>query len=139
MIWRFRGTSSYLAAQAKRLGVQPILAERARTNPEIYHVSVLLAQVCELYHRVPKEDGEPIFTVRDVERLAATIAQCEMDCEKLHMLAAASSMMISEAYAAIGAKVPRRPYRVCCDHDDARPIPPPGETTPAVNSLTESG
>ena len=54
MLWHFRGTPHYLGQQAVRLGITPVLADRARNNQEIYRVSVLLAQLSERYHKARK-------------------------------------------------------------------------------------
>ena len=57
-MWRFRGSPHYIDQQGERLGVPKILTDRARHNPEIYRVSVLIGQLCERYHRSRRENHE---------------------------------------------------------------------------------
>ena len=56
-MWRFRGSPHYIDQQGDRLGVSKILTDRARHNQEMYRVSVLVGQLCERYHRTPKDGG----------------------------------------------------------------------------------
>ncbi len=98
MLWRFRGTPHYLGQQSSRLGVTPVLADRARNNQEIYRVSVLLAQLCERYHKARKEDGRPILHGTEMGQVRGTLEQAEQECAKLHALAATAAEMIDEAY-----------------------------------------
>jgi hypothetical protein len=128
-MWRFRGTPFYLDAQADRLGISRILADRARTNAEIHRVSTLLGQLCERYHHAPKQDGR-IATVFPAElaQIQGTLGQAECELAKLHALAAAATAMIDEAHQAFGLALPQRTHRVVCDFDesptmaDLRPI-----------------
>jgi hypothetical protein len=117
-MWRFRGTPYYLDAQGERLGLSKILTDRARHNPEVYRVSVLLGQLCERYHRAPKEDGRAVVSPAELAQIRGTLGQCEHELEKLHALAAASQAMVDEAHEAFGLEVPGRHFRVRCDFDD---------------------
>jgi hypothetical protein len=117
MLWRFRGTPHYLGQQASRLGVTPVLADRARNNQEIYRVAVLLAQLCERYHKARKEDGRPVLPLTELAQVRGTLQQAEQECAKLHALAATAATMIDEAYAAFGTKKPRRTFEVLSDFD----------------------
>ena len=117
MLWRFRGTPHYLGQQASRLGVTPVLADRARNNQEIYRVSVLLAQLCERYHRARKEDVRPVLALTELAQVRGTLQQAEQECAKLHALAATAATMIDEAYDAFGADQPRREFAVMCNFD----------------------
>ena len=117
MLWRFRGTPHFLGQQASRLGVTPVLADRARNNQEIYRVSVLLAQLCERYHKARKEDGRPVLPMTELAQIHGTLAQAEQECAKLHALAATAAAMIDEAYEAFDGAAPTRHFGVLCDFD----------------------
>lgn len=119
-MWRYRGTPHYLSGQAARLGLTPILADRARNNKEIYRVSVLLAQLCERYHRARKEDGRPVLPFQEIGQVRGTLQECEAECAKLHALAASAAAMLDEAWAAFHFEQPTRHFAVLCDFD-----PPP--------------
>ena len=126
-MWRFRGTPYYLDAQGERLGLSKVLTDRARHNPEVYRVSVLLGQLCERYHRAPKEGGRAVVPPAELAQIRGTLGQCEQELEKLHALAAASQAMVDEAHGAFGLEVPGRHFRVRCDFDD---LPAPADLTP---------
>ena len=117
-MWRFRGTPYYLDAQGVRLGLSKALTDRARHNPEVYRVSVLLGQLCERYHRAPKEGERALIPPVELAQVRGTMSQCEQELEKLHALAAASQAMVDEAYRAFGLDGPDRHFRVRCDFDD---------------------
>jgi hypothetical protein len=116
-MWRFRGSPHYLDQQAKRLGITQVLADRARHNPEIYRVSVLLAQLSERYHRVRKENGKAVFFTTELAQIKGTLEQCELELQKLHMLASAANAMLDEAWQAFGYETPQRLFKVTCDLD----------------------
>jgi hypothetical protein len=122
-MWRFRGTPHYLNEQAKRLGITQILADRARHNAEIYRVSVLLAQLCERYHRARSEDGKPVFQATELAQIKGTLEQCELELDKLHALAGSAQGMLDEAWSAFGFKVPQRPFYIMCNYDSAFVLP----------------
>jgi hypothetical protein len=126
-MWRFRGTPYYLDAQGERLGLSKVLTDRARHNPEVYRVSVLLGQLCERYHRASKEGGRAMVPPAELAQIRGTLGQCEQELEKLHALAAASQVMVDEAHAAFGLEAPGRPFGVRCDFDD---LPAPADLTP---------
>ena len=126
-MWRFRGTPYYLDAQGDRLGLSKVLTDRARHNPEVYRVSVLLGQLCERYHQAPKEGGRAMVLPAELAQIRGTLGQCEQELQKLHALAAAAQAMVDEAHAAFGLDAPRRPFRVRCDFDD---LPNPADLTP---------
>jgi hypothetical protein len=140
-VWRFRGNPHHLDRQARRLGISQVLADRARHNPEIYRLGVLLAQLCERYHRARKEDGKPVFYTVELAQIKGTLEQCELELQKLHMLAGAADTMLGEAWRAFEFEPPKRSFAIISDHDndDARPIPHSNGTTPAVETLIESG
>jgi hypothetical protein len=117
MIWRFRGTPHYLGQQAVRLGITPVLADRARNNQEIYRVSVLLSQLCERWHKARKEDGRPVLPGPETAQVRGTLEQAEQECAKLHTLAATAATMIDEAYTAFALPQPARNFAVLCDFD----------------------
>jgi len=129
-MWRFRGTPPYLGQQAKRLGISQVLADRARHNPEIHRVSILLGQLCERCHRARKEDGKPVLPVPELAQVRGTLDQAEQECAKLHALASASAEMLDEAWAAFGLQPPDRHFAVLCDYDTTPVIPlPAGDGT----------
>ncbi|HKI21333.1 MAG TPA: hypothetical protein VKA15_25795, partial [Isosphaeraceae bacterium] len=99
-MWRFRGSPHYLDAQAARLGLPKILADRARHNAEIFRVQVLVSQLCERFHRARKEEGRPIFGAPERAQVKGTLEQAELELQKLHMLAAAAAAMLDEAWQA---------------------------------------
>ena len=74
-MWRYRGTPHHLSLQARRLGISEVLADRARHNQEIYRCSVLLAQLCERYHRARKEAGRPVFGRPELAQIEGTLNQ----------------------------------------------------------------
>jgi hypothetical protein len=121
--WHFRGTPHYLASQARRLGITQILADRSRNNPEIYQVSVLLAQLCQRYHSARKERGKPLLSVTERAQIRGTLDQCEFEVQKLHMLAAATEAMMAEAWAAFDLEPPARPFTVASGNDPVLPLP----------------
>jgi len=129
-MWRFRGTPPYLGQQAKRLGISQVLVDRARHNPEIHRVSVLLGQLCERCHRARKEDGKPVLPVPELNQVRGTLEQVEQECAKLHALAAASAEMLDEAWAAFGLERPNRHFEVLSDFDTQPIVPlPAGDGT----------
>jgi len=117
MSWRYRGTPPYLSAQAKRLGISQVLADRARHNPEIHRVSVLLGQLCERAHKARQQDGRPVLFPPELAQVRGTLEQVEQECAKLHALAASAAEMIDEAWAAFDLAPPNRHYAVLCDFD----------------------
>ncbi len=139
-MWRFRGTPHYLGQQTARLGITQVLADRARNNPEIYRVSVLLSQLCERYHKARKEDGYPVFGGPELGQIKGTLQQCEQECAKLHALAAAAANMIDDASAAFRLTAPRH-FIVLSDFDTPPVALPHGDGTAqavAVNGATHS-
>lgn len=127
-MWRYRGTPHYLERQGDRLGLPKALTDRARHNPEIYKASVLLGQLCERWHHARKEDGAPVFLAAEIEQVKGTLAQCELELQKLHALAAAAAAMIDEAWRAFRLEPPGRPFAVSCDRDQ-----PPGPRDQAAD------
>jgi hypothetical protein len=111
-MWRFRGTPHYLDQQAKRLGITQVLADRARSNPEIYRVAVLLAQLSERYHSARRENGQPVLYQTELAQVKGTLEQCELELQKLHMLAAASDAMLADAWQAFGFPKQSRIFEV---------------------------
>lgn len=146
-MWRFRGTPSYLDRQAARLGITQVLADRARNNSEIYRLGVLLAQLAGRYHAARHENGVPIFYPIERAQIKGTLDQCELELQKLHMLAGAADAMLEEAWSAFGFDSPDRPYEVSCESDfPPDQILPLGDGTVGVSAddecepaLTESG
>jgi hypothetical protein len=100
-----------------RLGITQVLADRARNNQEIYRVSVLLAQLCERYHKARKEDGKPVFPMTELAQIRGTLMQAEQECSKLHALAAAAAGMLDEAWHAFGLEPANRHFAVLSDYD----------------------
>ncbi len=138
-MWRFRGTPPYLAAQAKRLGISQVLADRARHNPEIHRASVLLGQTCERLHRARKEDGKPFLMGPELAQIRGTLEQVEQESAKLHALAAATAEMLDEAWAAFGFTPPDRHYAVLCDFDTPSIPLPLGDGTVGAPAASASG
>jgi hypothetical protein len=130
MLWRFRGSPHYLDAQAARLGLSKVLADRARHNAEIFRVQVLISQLCERFHRARKEDGEPVFGDPELAQIKGTLEQAELELQKLHMLAAASAVMLDEAWTAFRLGAPVRQFAVHCNYDT--PILPLGDGTVGI-------
>jgi hypothetical protein len=122
-MWRFRGTPHYLNGQARRLGITQVLADRARNNPEIYRCAVLLAQLCERYHKVRKENGKPVFDFQERNQIKGTLGQVELELQKLHMLAATADAMLAEAYGELSVEPPKRPFSVLSDFDALNTLP----------------
>jgi len=120
-MWRFRGSPHYLDAQASRLGLPKVLADRSRHNAEIYRVQVLLSQLCERFHRAPTRDETKVFGGPELSQVRGTLEQVELEVQKLHMLAAASAAMVDEAWKAFGLERARRVYEVMCEYDTAAP------------------
>jgi hypothetical protein len=116
-MWRFRGSPHYLDQQARRLGITQVLADRARHNPDIFRLAALLAQLCERYHRARKENGKPVFYSTELGQIKGTLEQCELELQKLHMLAGAADAMLEEAWEAFGYEAPQRRFNVHCEHD----------------------
>jgi NAD(P)-dependent dehydrogenase (short-subunit alcohol dehydrogenase family) len=139
MLWRYRGTPHYLAQQALRLGMTPVLADRARSNQEIYRVSVLLAQLCERYHKARKEDGKPILAMTELAQVRGTLQQAEQECSKLHALAATAAAMIDEAYSAFETEQPPRHFAVLCDFDTPNIPLPLGDGTVGISTAASTG
>jgi hypothetical protein len=137
-MWRFRGTPHYLKDQARRLGLSQLLADSARNNKEIYRVSVLLAQLCGRYHAARTEHGKPVFPPVELAEIKGTLAQCELELEKLHALAGSAQAMLDEAWGAFGVKPPDRPFEIFCNYDQiAQPILPLGDGTVGVVASCE--
>lgn len=134
-MWRFRGTPYYLEAQGDRLGLSKVLTDRARHNPEVYRVSVLLGQLCERYYRAPKVDDCAVVLPAELAQIRGTLGQCEQELEKLHALAAAAQAMVDEAHLAFGLDIPARGFRVECDFDDRSQ---PADLTPIKLNGTRS-
>jgi hypothetical protein len=144
-MWRFRGTPHYLSQQGDRLGLSRILTDRARHNPEIHRVSVLLGQLCERWHRCLDEEGNPHLFPPDLAQVKGTLSQCEQELEKLHALAAAAQAMIDEAHRAFNLAAPERVMRVWCLFDenekraDVRPIRLQGKRERAEKAAVTTG
>jgi hypothetical protein len=136
-MWRFRGTPHHLDAQGDRLGLSRVLTDRARKNPEIHRVADLLGQLCERWHRSPKdESGNAVVHPADLAQIRGTLGQCEQEVEKLHALAAAAQAMADEGSRAFGVDLPERRFRVNCDFDD---LPDPADLTPAKTHVHPNG
>jgi hypothetical protein len=129
-MWRFKGSPHYLDKQASRLGITQVLADRARNNAEIFRLAVLLAQLAERYHGARKENGSPVFYMTERAQIKGTLEQCELELQKLHMLAAAADAMLSEAWEAFGFPKPKRIFEVYTVTDT--PILPLGDGTVGV-------
>jgi hypothetical protein len=138
-VWRYRGTPPYLAAQAKRLGISQVLADRARHNPEIHRASVLLSQLCERCHRARKEDGRPVLPIPEQAQVRGTLEQVEQECAKLHALAAAAAVMLDEAWTAFNMPPPDRHYAVLSDYDTPTVPLPLGDGTVGIPAASAGG
>jgi hypothetical protein len=140
-MWRFRGSPHYLDQQGARLGISKILTDQARRNPQIYRVSDLTGQLCERYHRAPKDDGRAVVLPAELAQIRGTLGQCEQELEKLHVLAAAAQAIVDEAHRAFGLTPPDRRFRVRCDFDDlagpAELAPQETHTTPVSPGIAE--
>ena len=120
-VWRFRGAPPYLNRQARRLGITQVLVDRARHNPEIHRMSVLMGQLCEGYHRLHKPSGAaPTIDPPKLALAKSTLDQIEQEASKLHALAAAAADMLDEAYRAYGLEVPNRAFHVACRWDEPK-------------------
>lgn len=139
MPWHFRGTPHTLSKQAVRLGITPVLADRARHNQEIYRVSVLLAQLCDRYHKARKEDGRPVIPKPELDQIRGTLLQADQECAKLHALAATASEMIDEAFQAFGLEHPGRHYAVLSDYDIPTIPLPLGDGTVGMPTVLSAG
>lgn len=117
-MWRYRGTPHYVDAQANRLGLSKDGLKEAWGNAELHRVSGLLGQLCERYHRAPREAGRVMVIPAELAQIRATLGRCEREVEKLHALAAAAEAMLEEAHDAFGLDRPHRRYRVRCDSDE---------------------
>jgi hypothetical protein len=130
-LWRFRGSPHHINQQAARMGITQVLADRARSNQEIYRVSVLLSQLCDRYHKARREDGTPVLAATDLGQVRGTLQQADQECAKLHALAAASADMIDESYRAFFGYAPMRRYAVASDFDEPTIPLPLGDGTAA--------
>lgn len=101
-MWRFKGSPNYLDKHAARLGITQVLADRARTNAEIYRVAVLCSQLAGRYHGAPKENGVPKFSAASLAQIRGTLDQCRLEHQKLQIITAATSEMIDDACEAFG-------------------------------------
>jgi hypothetical protein len=141
-MWRFRGSPFYLAKAAKRLGVAQELVHTSRHNAEIFKLATLVSQLCEHWHRARRENGMPVFYAPELERLKSTLLRCELEVQKLHILAAAADEMLTEAWDAFGLTKPKRVFEVMSDLDtNTLPL---GDGTVGVSdelepALSESG
>jgi hypothetical protein len=124
-MWRFRGVPPVLSGQARRLGISPVLADRARHNPEIHRAAVLLGQLCERAHKARKENGRPVLSGPETAQIRGTLEQAEQECAKLHALAATAAEMLDEAWRAFGYEPPPRHYEVLSDFDQPLTVPLP--------------
>lgn len=116
-MWRFRGTPYYLERQAARLGITQVLADRARLNPELFRIGVLMAALSERYHGARKENGRPVLYQTELAQIRGTLEQCELELQKLHMLAAAADAILADAWDAFGFAAPRRTFEVTSESD----------------------
>jgi hypothetical protein len=123
-LWRFRGSPHYLDAQAQRLGLTKVLADRSRHNAEIFRIQVLAAQLCERYHRAPKVNGVPQFYAPELAQVRGTLDQIEIEVSKLHMLAAASSAIATEIATAFDLTFAPRNFGVTSRFDIPATVPP---------------
>ncbi len=137
-MWRFRGSPHYLDHQAQRLGITQVLADRARNNPEIYRVAVLLAQLSERYHRARKANEQLILYSTELAQVKGTLEQCELELQKLHMLAGAVTAMLADAWTAFGFREPTRSFTIVTDLETQ--TLPLGDGTVGIGepTLTES-
>ena len=140
-MWRFRGAPHYLDRQAARLGITQVLADRARHNPEVYRITVLLGQLSERYHRARRENDVPVLNTTELAQIRGTLEQCEMELQKLHMLAGAADMMLCDAWLAFGFHEPDRTFKVVSVCDTILPLGDGTVGTPdgLAPALSESG
>ena len=95
---------------------------------------MLLAQLCERYHKAHKEDGEPIFGPLEVTAIEGVLGMAEQELEKLHMLAGAADAMLEEAYGAFNINAPARSFVILAESDDGETLP--GRTNTRIESET---
>ena len=131
LMWRFRGSPHYLDAQAARLGLPKVLADRARHNAEIYpRAGARLAALRAHFTERGKRTASPSSAGPSSRQIRGTLEQAELELQKLHMLAAASAAMLDEAWKAFGIDKRKRPYEVMCDFDTG--VLPLGDGTVGV-------
>lgn len=131
--WRFRGVPHYMNPQGFRLRVAQIIVDRAKDNKEIWRINTLLTQLCEAYHRMRKERPAAIPGPTEKASAMATLAEARRDLDRLHVLAATSEMMITEAYGAFDLTPPEREHWVVSIHDvkpETIPDPPVADEAP---------
>jgi hypothetical protein len=118
MSWHFRGTPYFLASQNHRIGLGEMPLKAAEKNSQIHRISTILAQLCQRFHNAPKDAGRPAFGYVENEQIKASLRQCEIDLEKLHLLAAAADAMMAEAYQHLGIEAPKRAFAVFSGADN---------------------
>jgi hypothetical protein len=140
-MWRFRGSPWYLSRQAERLNVHHEVVHLSRHNAEIYRLATLISQLCEQWHRSRKEHGVPVLRGPDLDNVTFTLARCEIEAQKLQVLAAAAGEMVIEARNAFGLGNPG----ACFEVNENSNIHPPGDGTVGITddelepALSESG
>ena len=116
-MWRFRGSPYYLGTQARRLGVSQEFVHVSRHNAEIYRVHTLTNALSECWHGMRKEDGIPVLSPGERDRIKGTLGRVEIEVQKLHVLAAAADQMLAEARAAFGLEQPGQRFAVILEPD----------------------
>lgn len=140
-MWRFRGSMHYLGRATRRLGLDQTVADQARHNPEFYRLCQLVGTLSERYHRARREDGVPVFYPSELSQIKSIIEQCELELQKLHMLAAASDVILADVWPAFNFHEPERPFGVWAANTHILPL---GDGTVGMpdepeSALTESG
>ena len=114
---------SRATARQKEVAIRTALgASRFKLMRQMLTESTLLGLLAGL--DAPSE-GEVLVDGTEISRLAedklaqvrGTLEQAELELQKLHMLAATSTMMLDEAWKAFGLKLPTRAFAVDCDFD----------------------
>jgi hypothetical protein len=132
-MWRFRGSPHYLLGAAKRFSIGEALVKECQHVKQLFRVSTLLAQLNGRYHSARKENGKAVLDFGVLAQVKGALEQCEYEVDKLHASAAASAVMMDEAWAAFGLDAPVRHYAILDDYD-----PPLSDADPAAERVPDT-
>lgn len=123
--WSFVGLDPYFRAEAAELGLPEWFVRRARQSPEAHRIATRLGEVHRRYLAAPKDEGRPVLSIAERDRVRADLANASTEAMALSVLAEATETMLAVAWSGFGMEIPATP-------------PPDLPETPGCNPLLNS-
>jgi hypothetical protein len=117
--WRPQGAPYYLDHQGERLGLSTLITEhpRVKDNRQLSGISMTTSQACSNYFGAARLGDDRTFSAAQRATVMNVLAPCEAEIAKTHVIAAAATQMVDEAYAAFGIEPPHRNFSVTVASD----------------------